>query len=100
MTIKYAYIHPDTREYQYVDTREALQDALAKYAAETYVNHFCNGSPFTVVEVQEDGSEKWYAPTGEQVMTPAEVEAKIKQLESFENAGEIPVSILGSSNAN
>lgn len=95
MTIKYAYIHPITREYLYAETREALQDSLAQHAAETYVSHYCNGQPYTIIEVQEDGSEKWYAPTGEQVMTAAELEAKMRQLQSFANAGEIPVSILG-----
>jgi hypothetical protein len=95
MTIKYAYINPTTREYQYAETREALQDALAQHAAETYVSHYCNGEPYTIVEVQEDGSEKWYTPTGEARMTAAEIETKIKQMRSFADAGEIPVVILG-----
>jgi hypothetical protein len=96
MTIKYAYLNPTTREYLYVETREALQDALAQQAAETYVSHYCNGEPYTVVEVLEDGSEKWYTPTGEARMTAAEIEAKIKAAESFANAGEIPQTLLGS----
>jgi hypothetical protein len=95
MTIKYAYIHPQTREYLYAETREALQDALAQQAAETYISHYCNGMAYTIVEVQEDGSEKWYSPTGKQVMTAAELEAKMKQSQSFAEAGEIPVSVLG-----
>jgi hypothetical protein len=95
MTIKYAYLHPQTREYLYAETREALQNALAHHASQTYINFYCNGQPYTIVEVQEDGSEKWYAPTGEQVMTAVELEAQMQQLQSFANAGEIPVSILG-----
>jgi hypothetical protein len=95
MTIKYAYIHPITREYIYTETREQLQDALAQHAAQVYADHYCNGQPYTIVEVQEDGSEKWYAPTGEQVMTAAEIEAQIKRLQSFANSGEIPQSVLG-----
>jgi hypothetical protein len=95
MFIKYAYTHPITREYLYVETREALQDALAQHAAQTYIDHYCNGTAYTIVEVQEDGSEKWYAPTGEQVMTAAQIEAQIKQMQSFTNAGVIPLSILG-----
>jgi hypothetical protein len=96
MTIKYAYLHPTTREYLYTETREALQDALAQHAAETYVSHYCNGQPYTIVEVQEDGSEKWYTPTGEARMTAADIEALIKQRQSFINAGQIPQTILGS----
>lgn len=94
MTIKYAYINPTTREYQYAETREALQDALAQHAAETYVSHYCNGEPYTIIEVQEDGSEKWYTPTGEARMTAAEIKAKMKAAASFANAGEIPTTIL------
>ena len=94
MSIKYAYCHPDTREYVYVDTREELINILAKHAAEIYHSHYCNGEPYTIVEVQEDGFEKWYAPTGEQRMTAAELEMQIKHMQSFENAGQIPVSML------
>lgn len=95
MTIKYAYIHPTTREYLYAETREQLQDALAGHAAQTYIEHYCNGEPFTVVEVLEDGSEKWYSPTGEERMTAAQLEAKIKAAQSFVNVGEIPQTIIG-----
>lgn len=95
MAIKYAYLHPYTREYLYTESREELQSKLAEFAAEVYVNHYCNGQPYTVVDVQEDGSEKWYAPTGEQVMTALEIETQIKQMQSFATAGEIPVTMLG-----
>lgn len=95
MTIKYAYIHPITREYLYADSREQLQDALAQFAAQVYADHYCNGQPYTIVEVAEDGSEKWYSPSGEQVMTTAEIEMRIKHLQSFANAGEIPSTVVG-----
>lgn len=94
MAIKYAYIHPETRQYLYAETREALLDALANFAAKTYVEFHCNGQPYTVVETLEDGSEKWYAPDGTQVPSAAEIEAQIKHLNSFENAGVIPVTTL------
>ena len=51
---------------------------LAELAAQTYVEHYCNGMAYTVVETQEDGSEKWYAPTGGQIMTPAEMQAFVE----------------------
>ena len=96
MSIKYAYIHPETREYCYTDSREQLQSVLAEFAAQVFVDHYCNGEAYTIVQVLEDGSEKWYSPTGEARMTAAEIEAKIKTAESFATAGEIPQTILGS----
>lgn len=95
MTIKYAYIHPTTREYLYTSSREELKNKLAEFAAQIYVDHHCNGAAYTIVETQEDGSEKWYSPTGAQVLSAAEIEAEIKYLKSFDDAGEIPVSVLG-----
>jgi hypothetical protein len=95
MTIKYAYIHPYTREYLYTESKEELQNALAQFAAQVYTEHYCNGALYTLVEAQEDGSEKWFSPTGESILSPAEIEQRIKHLQSFANAGEIPVSILG-----
>lgn len=95
MTIKYAYINNDTREYMYANSKEELKEALATQAAKVYSSHYCNGEPYTIVEVLEDGSEKWYTPTGEQRLTATEIEAQIKQMDSFANAGEIPVAMLG-----
>lgn len=95
MNIKYAYLHPYLREYLYANTREELQIKLAEFAAEVYISHYCNDLAYTVVETLEDGSEKWYAPTGEQIMTPAQVQEKIKQLQLFAEAGKIPVSVIG-----
>lgn len=94
MAKKYAYIHPITREYLYTESPETLLDELARFAAETYVNHYCNGQPYTVVETLDDGSEKWSAPDGTPVLSPAEIEAQIKHLNSFANAGVIPVTTL------
>lgn len=94
MKTKFAYIHPTTREYLYTEDRNELLSQLAQFAAETYQNHYCNGQLFTFVEVAEDGSEKWYAPTGEQIMSPTELEAKMRHMQSFIDAVQIPVSNL------
>jgi hypothetical protein len=93
MTIKYAYCHPETREYLYVETREELQNVLANNAAQIYVSHYCNGEPYTIVETDDNGMEKWYTPTGEQRMTAQDIEMNIKSIQSFRDAGQIPVSI-------
>lgn len=95
MTIKYAYIHPYTREYLYTESKEELQNKLAKFAAQVYQDHYCNGAMFTIAETDEDGVEKWYSPTGEQVLTPKQIQERIEHLQSFANAGEIPVTMLG-----
>lgn len=94
MTIKYAYIDQVTREYTFAETRDELKDALARSAALVFVEHYCNGEAYTIVETQEDGSEKWYSPTGEARLTPAELAAEIKYQQSFANAGEMPVTML------
>lgn len=94
MSIKYAYIHPETREYLYVETREELINILATHAAEIYHSHYCNGEPYTIVEVDDNGMEKWYTPTGEQRITATELEMLIKHTKSFKNAGLLPVSML------
>jgi hypothetical protein len=95
MAIKYAYIHPYTREYLYTESKEELQDKLAEFAAQVYQDHYCNGAFYTIVETSEDGVEKWYAPSGEQVLTPKQIQERIEHLQSFANAGEIPVTVLG-----
>lgn len=95
MSIKYAYIHPYSREYLYTDSRVELQTKIAEFAAQVYTEHYCNGALFTCVETLEDGSEKWYLPTGKQVLSPIEIQEEIKKNKSFTITGEIPVVILG-----
>ncbi len=92
MTIKYAYIHPYTREYLYAESREELQSKLAEFAAQVYRDHYCNGQLFTFVETLEDGAEKWYAPTGEQTMSPGDIEEMVKRL--YVHVGQIPSTLL------
>jgi hypothetical protein len=99
MTIKYAYYNPLTGENFYATSKEELQNALATLAAEVFINHHCSGSAYTIVEVLENGAEKWYSPTGEERMTPAELAQHMKHIQSFINAGEIPVAMLGAGSA-
>lgn len=101
MTIKYSYYNPITGENLYVNSKEELQNALADLAAHVYLNHYCGGSGgYAIVEVLEDGAEKWYAPTGEERMTPEQVAMQIKQMQSFFDAIQIPVSMIGEPSAN
>lgn len=99
MKTKFAYYNPTNGENIVVDSIEELRSALAKLAADTYINHYCGGQAYSVVEVNEDGSEKWYTPTGEARMTPDELKTQIHQMQSFIDAIQIPVAVLGGENA-
>lgn len=98
MQTKYAYIHPISREYVYVTTIEELISQLTAHAVTTYIEHYCNGQPYTVVEVQDDGTEKWYTPKGTKVPSPAEMavemEALMRYRKSFEEAVDLPITQL------
>jgi hypothetical protein len=100
MTIKFAYVNPTNGETVFAATREELVVAVASMAVDVYINHYTGGGPFTFVETLEDGSEKWYSPTGELCPSPNEIKAEAARIlqrnESFANAGKIPVAILGS----
>lgn len=92
MALKYAYIHPYSREYLYTESREELQAKLAEFAAQVYQDHYCNGQLFTFVETLEDGSEKWYTPAGEQALSPKDIEAMTKR--NYAPVGQIPNTLL------
>jgi hypothetical protein len=98
MTVRFAYINPLNGETAIVDTRDELVAQIAQMAVDTYINHYTNGGPFTFVETLEDGSEKWYSPTGEERLSPdqikAEAERRLRHFESFANAGVIPTTTL------
>lgn len=100
MTIKFAYYNPLTGENSYAASKEELQNALADLAADVYLSHYCGGSGgYSIVEVSEDGTEKWYAPTGEERMTPEQIANYMKQKQSFIDAIQIPVAVLGETSA-
>lgn len=96
MQTKFAYIHPTSREYIYVESIDELVSQLTTHAITTFIEHYCNGQPYTVVEVQDDGSEKWYSPDGTDLPSPAEIAAQLEAMaryrKSFEQAGVIPVT--------
>jgi hypothetical protein len=99
MTIKFAYVNPTNGEKLFAATREELVVAVASIAVDLYVNHYTGGGPFTFVETLEDGSEKWYSPTGELCPSPDEIKAEAERIiqrnESFANASVLPTTVLG-----
>jgi hypothetical protein len=76
MQIKYAVLNPSTGEYTYKDTLEEILEATATCALDFYNLHTHN-SPFTTIEVNEDGSEVWKNQQGETILSPADIQARI-----------------------
>lgn len=74
---KYGYIDPTNGTYSFATSLEDLKIKLAELAAQTYINHYCSGMAYTIVDVNDDGSEKWYAPTGAEIMQPEELQEAI-----------------------
>lgn len=97
MTQQFAVLDPATGQYTKFDTAEAALDAGAQIAANFYLAQ-THGRPFAVIEVAENGAETWAAPDGTPMMSPeqiaADAAARIRHLESFTNAGTIPVTNL------
>lgn len=97
MKIKYAILNPADGSYQYSDTLDGAATIAAQTAVAFYKAH-THDAFLTVVE-EVDGVEKWYAPTGEQVLTGDEVQERIartlRSLEQFKNADTLTVTKLG-----
>lgn len=100
MTTKYAIKNPNTQEYEQYEDRAVAMQKFCEYAIDTYINHYNHGSPWTMVNVLEDGSEQWFAPTGEQILSPDEqralaLEAVANLPKGFMVSGEVPMTTLG-----
>lgn len=94
MSKKYAFIHPTTREYLFETDRDVVITKIAAYAAETYRDHYCNGTLVTIVETNEDGSETWRNAAGVEVLAPTRIEVEMRRMFSL-NATDIPVTTVG-----
>jgi len=86
----YKVLNPITGEYADTTTKEKCLAKLAETAWNFYLSQTHN-QPYTVVTVNEDGSEVWQTPTGDTILSPAQIEETLQ-------AGlpqTLPVSILG-----
>ena len=96
MTTLIAIKNPATQEYERYADRDVALAKFCEYAIDTYINHYNSGSAWTVVQMLEDGSEQWFAPTGEQILSPeeAKAEASRQMPRGFMVTGEIPTTTL------
>ena len=97
MTRQFAVLNPTDGQYAKFDTPEQAVDAAVTIAVSFYISQ-THGQPFAQINVAEDGTETWSAPDGTPMLSPAqhqaEMEARMRYLDSFVNAGVIPVTQL------
>lgn len=77
---------------EYADTVDK-NECLAKLAetAWNFYLSYTHNQPYTVVTINEDGSEVWQAPNGDTILSPEQLtEAMSKTMPQS-----LPVSILG-----
>jgi hypothetical protein len=86
----YKVLNPITGEYADTNNKEECLAALAETAWQFYLAHTHN-QPYVAVTVNEDGSEVWQVPSGETILSPAQIEAAMAD----PLPQTLPVSILG-----
>ena len=78
MQIKYAVLNPLNGSYTYKDTYEDAIVEISTRALDVFVNHHCNGSPCTYVEVQDNGDEIWRNNEGIIVPNPEDIKREME----------------------
>jgi hypothetical protein len=71
---KYAVVNPLTGTYTYTNTIEERDSLLAAIAWEYYTTQTYN-QPYSIVTINEDGSETWTTPDGTPKLSPQELDA-------------------------
>jgi hypothetical protein len=74
MTIKYAIFNPMTGLYSFATSVDERNSSILNTALSFYKS-YSSENFYSVVTVQEDGSEIWTTPDGEQLKSPKELEA-------------------------
>ena len=69
MQTKYKILNPMTGQYDTFDTFDDCANELGARAWEFYLLH-THYNPYTVVEVNDDGSETWRNPTSDELRDP------------------------------
>lgn len=62
-------LNPNTGEYTNCNTREECIQKLARNAYEFYLAH-THDNPYSIVTINDDGSETWETAKGEKLMLP------------------------------
>ena len=76
MRTKFAVLNPIDGSYTQVTTEQERDVLLAQNAWNFFLSHTHN-RPFSIVTINEDGSETWSSPTGEPILSPAQFEELI-----------------------
>lgn len=61
--------NPNTGEYTNCATREECLQKLGRVAYDFFLSH-THGNPYSVVTINDDGSETWETAKGEKLMAP------------------------------
>lgn len=74
----YKIFNPATGEYDPAATEEECKQKLARRAWEFYFS-YAHGTPYSIVEVHNNGTEIWRNPAGEEIISPEQVIDAINQ---------------------
>lgn len=75
----YKIFNPSSGQYLDVLTKEECQTLLAKTAFDFYMDHV-HGNPFTIVEINDDGSQTWKNAKLETIVNPTLALEEIENL--------------------
>lgn len=78
MTTEYRLLDPNVGLYTTYNTLKEVQTASAKMAFEFFMAH-THQTPYVVVTINDDGSETWRAPDGDERVNPDEIAALIEE---------------------
>ena len=74
---KFSVFNPLTGLNICVDTEHERDNLMAQLAWGLFLTHTHN-APYSAITVNEDGTETWTSPTGESILSPAQIEAEIE----------------------
>jgi hypothetical protein len=90
METVYKIINPENGEYVTKNTLEECVDFVA-HVAINLLNSFTHNAPYSVVEINDDGSQVWRNPTGDEILNLQELQ-KTTSLKLGRQLTSIPVT--------
>ena len=70
---KFAVLNPLEGAYTYTEDETERDRLIVDIILQLYINHV-HGVPYSIVEIDEDGKEHWYSPTGDEILSPKVIE--------------------------
>ena len=77
MSIVYKVLNPLNGEYLTANTAEECVEFVADLAV-NLVNNLTHNAPYSIVEINEDGSQIWRNPAGEEMVNMEQVKKQTK----------------------